>query len=380
MGRASRPPTLHLFSGWLRQAPSHSARPGPLNPFMDSASLLILLLIGLILAWAAALAYTCWVLSCPPRRTFAYALTRNIPSDPSGVLLASDRDPITALASHNREVQPPAHAIDFASWTFKSRGRDLPVWDVPGLNPNGPTVIVSHGWSDSRVVALRTLPALLPHSRRIVLWDMPGHGEAPGVCSLGTREVEDLLVLVQTVREGGAHNQEETGDPPIILYGSSLGAGVSIAAAAADTHVRAVVAEAPYRFPIVPARNVMRFMALPGGGRAILPVVMGILGLRWGHGLSWCRAPWSKRFDRASLAALLHCPLLVIHGENDPVCPSAGGQQIAEAAREAKMVLVPGAAHNNLWTEPIFVEQCTAALRDFLRKNQSASLPTYNPR
>jgi pimeloyl-ACP methyl ester carboxylesterase len=335
---------------------------------MDVTGLLVVLLIGLVLALAGAAAYTCFVLTHPPRRTFAFALSRNLPPDPSAVRIAegagSGLNP--GESPSGPEGTLAQRPLEFSSWTFRSRGLDLPVWDVPGRAPGGPTVIASHGWSDSRIVALRVLPALLPHCGRIIMWDLPGHGEAPGVCSLGTREADDLCALVRIAGD------EQDRRAPIVLCGASLGAGVSIVAATRGG-VAGVIAEAPYRVPIVPARNVMRFSAMPH--RVVLPIAMGVLGVRFGYGLSWCRQGWSRRFDRARFAEELEIPLLVLHGSDDPVCPPEDGERIAGAAPQGSFISVPGAAHNNLWTERRFAEVCGAAVGRFLAQFPAAPTP-----
>lgn len=308
---------------------------------MNVVGLLVLLAAGLALFALAVTAYTAWTLTHPPRRTYSWAVVRNIPGDPSEVRM------------------PDVDRIAFSSWTFGSRGRDLPVWDIPGLAPAGPTVVVTHGWADSRVVALSRLPALLPRCRRIVMWDLPGHGEAPGVCTLGTREIEDLERLLERVGN----------EAPIVLYGSSLGAGVSIAVAAAGrtgAPLIGIIAEAPYRVPRVPAERVLALRGLPW--RWNLPIAMAGLGAWLGHGLSWARRGDAGGFDRALHAASLRVPLLVLHGTEDEVCPVDDGRVIAAAAPSGlgSLIEVAGAAHNNLWTEDRFIPVCAGAVADFL--------------
>jgi pimeloyl-ACP methyl ester carboxylesterase len=180
------------------------------------------------------------------------------------------------------------------------------------------------------------------------MWDLPGHGEAPGRCSLGVDEADDLVALVERV----------AGDAPVALYGWSLGAGMSIAAAARDGRVAGVIAEAPYRLAITPARNVMRMNGLPY--RMNLPVAMGLVGLRLGVGVGW------RGFDRADLASRLACPLLVVHGSTDEICPIVDGREIAGAAPRGEIVVIEGAGHNDLWSEPAFAAACDGAIGRFL--------------
>lgn len=309
--------------------------------------LLILLAVGLALAWLLAVAYTVHLLTHPPRRTYAWAVARNLPGDPSE-LVHSD---------------PPVRGMRFSEWTFRSRGLDLPVWDIPGDVPDGPTIIITHGWADSRIVMLSRIAPFAAKASRIIVWDLPGQGSAPGLCALGTREVIDLLALIDALSHTGS----------IVLYGFSLGAGVSLAATVErPERIRAIIAEAPYRIPPTPARNVLRIRALPY--ITTLPAAMAILGLWSGHGLSWLGPAMrqsrdgSPRFDRATLATRLPptIPLLVVHGDADPVCPVEDGREIAAAAANGRFVHIRNGGHNNLWTDAALARQTTTCISDFL--------------
>jgi len=320
------------------------------------AGLAILLLEGLAVCIVAAIGYGVYVLTHPTRRTYANAVSRGRPGHPG---------------------EMPGVARKFESWTFRTRGVDLPVWDVPGDAPDGPVVIMSHGWGDSRIGGLSRVPAFLGVASRVVLWDMPGHGEAPGTCSLGTREVEDLVALIERV------NDPVRG---VVLFGWSLGAGVSICAAACSEparvsdstasdggsnrspsltlRVRGVIAEAPYRLPWTPARNVMRLRGLPW--RWNIGAVFAILGVWLGVGARW------RGFDRAEHAARMKYPLLVLHGSDDSVCPVEDGREIAAAAKTGTFLRIEKGQHFGLWTEAPGAELCGAAVREFLGRLEAS--------
>ncbi|MBS0196571.1 MAG: alpha/beta hydrolase [Planctomycetes bacterium] len=290
--------------------------------------LISLLALGLLIALAAMTLYTVHVLTHPPRRTYASALARNRPGDPSEL---------------------PAGPRDFGEWGFDCGDLRLPVWEISGDAPQGPTVILVHGWGDSRIGALSRIPHLLPLARRVITFDMRGHGEAAGLCMLGVREPNDLAALMDHLKS------------PVVLMGWSLGAGVCIAAAAARPEmVRAVITEAPYRLARTPARNVIREWALPY--RVNLPPAMWLLGIGFGVGPSGLN---SSGFDRAEFAARVRCPLLVLHGEFDSVCPPADGREIAAAAGGV-FVPITGAGHHGMWTTPESCEQCVGAIGKFL--------------
>jgi pimeloyl-ACP methyl ester carboxylesterase len=59
-------------------------------------------------------------------------------------------------------------------------------------------------------------------------------------------------------------------------------------------------------------------------------------------------------------------PTLIIHGENDVLIPASDGQELyrSSAAQDKRLVLVPGAGHNDLMT--VGMEQYFGAIRTFV--------------
>lgn len=317
----------------------------------EVVGLLQLLVLGLVIAIVVMTGFTAWMLTHPPRRTYASAVARNRAGDPG-------------------ELGPDwGGSRKFTTWKFEHDGLKFPVWGVVGDwsgNVNAPIVVLSHGWGDSRVGALSRLEPFTAIAARIVLWDMRGHGEAGGTCSLGTREVDDLLALI-------AHLREPDANRPIVLYGWSLGAGVSIAAAArlgsAASRVRCVIAEAPYRVPQTPAARVHAILGLPW--RINLPLAFSCINL----GLRGRLSP--DKFDRAMHAEWLakaRVPLLVIHGEHDEVCPIQDGRDIALAG-DGKMIEVESARHHGLWTENPTRGRLVEAIRGWVSEVSPRQVP-----
>lgn len=299
--------------------------------------LLGLLAIGLFVAWTASVIHIMVVLTHPPRRGYAWAVARSRASEPGELPL------------------PLTHT----SWMFRWRGMEFEVWDIEGGAQEGPSIVMIHGWGESRVMSLSRVQAIAPPTRRIIAWDLPGHGEAPGICRLGTAEVDAVVTLLD---ELACHD-----DRPVVLFGWSLGAGVAIAAAMLrPQRVSRVIAEAPYRIPPTPARNVLRLMRMPY--RATLPPAMWMLGLVFAGSPRWRGRGGRPGFDRAELAAKVACPLLVLHGGNDDVCPVEDGRAIAEAAPHGECVVLEGGAHQSLWEDAHTAEKCLAAVRRFLER------------
>jgi pimeloyl-ACP methyl ester carboxylesterase len=307
--------------------------PGALaNGWIGSAlGLLSLLAMGLALALGLATWYVARRLRHPPRRTAAWAIAKGVASDPG-------------------EMPKPRA---FTSWTVSAvdgplRGVECPVWDIEGDNPSGPVVVLTPGWGDSRVGALVRVAALAAHCSRLICWDSPGLGEAPGACPLGTKEHATLRALVDRI----------DGDRPVVLHGWSMGAGTSLLAAVDNHRIAGVIAEAPYRLAWEPAFAVLEASGLPWriNGR----IAFALLGLRLGVGPAW------KSFDRAAVASGVRAPLLVLHGDTDALCPIADGEAIAQAAVNGRLRAIAGVGHNDLWTDERFRAQSEDACADFL--------------
>jgi pimeloyl-ACP methyl ester carboxylesterase len=297
---------------------------------VNFVGLAVLLSVGLLAGWAVLTLFTARLLTRPPRRGYAFAVSRGVPGDPAELKVPG---------------RPPAK---FTSWSVRSRGLDLPVWDVGGDDPDGPIVVLLHGWGESRVHSLSRLPALLAAASRVVLLEFPGHGDAPGRCGLGGPEVVDAGALVDTLHAGDASR-------PIVAMGFSLGAGVALALASRDARVAGVVAEAPYRLPVTPARNVLASRGLPF--RSNLGPALALA------------APSPGGFDRAAHAARMRSPLLVLHAEADPIVPLKDARAIAAAAGErGSIVVLPGSGHGTLWSDPSAYPTAAAAVDAFLRR------------
>lgn len=318
--------------------------------------LFVLLMLGLALAWVLMVLATWRWLTHPPRRTYANAVARGRPGDPS-------------------EVRGTDGAgLSYREFVFSSRGRELPAWEIvggsrvveeggEGSRGRGAVVVFSHGWGDSRVGALSRVAAIVGACSKVIVWDMPGHGEASGSCELGVGEVDDLLALIQVVVGEGIGDEGRRGvADKVVLMGSSMGAGVSIVAAArAGALVRGVIAEAPYREMETPARNVLRHAGLPWRTtlRAGLALAALVTRGRLRH----------VEFDRAAWAAKLSCPLLVVHGLEDEVSPVEDGREIAaRVGRGGTFAGIPGGGHHGLWTRPETAEAASRAVFAFFRE------------
>jgi len=260
-----------------------------------------------------------------------------------------------AAAGRGWQLDPGDAGFKFSEWMLETRdGVTLPVWDVRNpANPDGPVVILSHCWGGCRRESLQRLGFVCDRASRIILWDMRGHGEAGrGMCQLGTAEVDDLIMLMDRVG----------GDRPFILYGYSMGAGVSICAAARDEaahRVIGVIADGPYRWTREPVHAMLVHNGLPS-----FPVLDTV------HRVLCVFISGLRHSERAQFAAKLKCPLLVLHGADDPVCPLNSAMEVAQAASQSEFVIIPAGGHLDLHekdalryhaTVEAFIQRCIAA-------------------
>ena len=319
---------------------------------------------GIIILFAAAVvliavvgsAAIVWQLRHPRRKTYAVAMARGLPTSPGDL------------------------SRDHEETTFRfDDGSESPGWVVEGSDDAGPMVVVCHGWADSRYGALTWLPLLTRFASRIVLYDLRAHGDSTAkACTMGTRDVDDVLAVVRQVMNGERGEferrnlRENPGARGVVLFGYSMGAGIAIAAAAREPElITGVIADGPYRTALEPLRGHLRGQNIPPW--LFLPVIALTAPLV---------GAW-RGFDRAALAAKTRCPLLVLAGTDDPISPHDSAQRIAAAAPHGELVSFEGAGHLELagLDEPRYLESLGAffaklrTAADHVDGDASASAP-----
>lgn len=209
-----------------------------------------------------------------------------------------------------------------------------------------------HGWGHSRIDLLARIEPWQRLCRRVVLYDLRGHGDATGGRTrLGHGEERDLLALLERL------------DPaPTVLVGHSMGAAIAIRAAASGdasaAGVVGVVAVAPYDDFHRSLRGRLSRSGFPARP-------MSDIAMAWFRLCGIRHAP----IDRA--AAQLPCPLLVLHGTADSVAPPEHGERIARAAPAGRYHAVAGAGH--LDEHVVDAEGVTAEISRFLDGRAGAS-------
>jgi len=282
----------------------------------------------------------------PPRKTYAVALARELPTDPQSVALDGD---------------VCRFRLPDDQWTDG--------FDLMGRNPDGPVVIFTHGWSDSRFGALTWAPAMADFISRLVVYDLRGHGDSPDTCShLGAREGHDLCAIIdQVATETELHG---AGSRPLVLWGHSLGALITLIAAsdANAPPIGGIVLDGLVRSFSEAVFGRLRLMRMPA--RIITPLAMGTLAL------------WDSRIVRlqsSEAASRVSCPMLMMHGAMDPIAPLKSAQTVAAGNENARFIVFPEGGHGNLAMSG--VEQHRAALAQFFEEISAcpSRLPSTTP-
>jgi pimeloyl-ACP methyl ester carboxylesterase len=188
---------------------------------------------------------------------------------------------------------------------------------IPPPSDQARTVVVFHGNGETLGGRLPLATALRARGLGVVLTEFRGYGLAT---SSGPPTEQGLYrdaaaVLDELARQGVGPNR-------VALLGISLGTGVA-AEMAARGRAGSLILVTPYTSITAMARGALPF--LPGG---------------------WL---CPDEFDTLSKCPGLHVPTLVVHGDQDEVIPFAMGQQLAASIPGAKLRVVHGGHHNDLF-------------------------------
>ena len=225
-------------------------------------------------------------------------------------------------ARHRVKATPPPTCQDE---TFSGDGLDLKGWRCHASAGRRGTLVYLHGIADNRTSAAGVIDRFGTRGFDVVAYDSRAHGESAGdVCTYGVLEERDLYRVLDTVGPG-----------PIVLVGTSLGAAVAVQEAALDTRVTAVVAAETFSDLRTVATERAPFFFTRGAINQAFQ-----LAEEQGH----------FDVDAASAvvaAAKIKIPVLLVHGAADSDTPPDHSRRVLAAlAGPKRLILVPGAHHN----------------------------------
>ncbi|MCI0749224.1 MAG: alpha/beta hydrolase [Nevskiales bacterium] len=212
-------------------------------------------------------------------------------------------------------------------------GLRLHAWWLPAIGPVRGTVLFLHGNAENISTHIRSVAWLPAQGFNVFLPDYRGYGESQGTATMAGVHTDAETALAYLAR------QPERNGTPLWVFGQSLGGAVALR----------TVAQSPYRAAVC-AVVVESAFSSP---RLIAREKLASLWLTWP--LQW---PLSFLFsDAYSPLAVVDrispIPLLLIHGDADPVVPVSHAQRLHAAARDPKTLwIVPDGRHIDATLRP----------------------------
>jgi alpha-beta hydrolase superfamily lysophospholipase len=260
---------------------------------------------------------------------------------------------------------------------FSCRGEPCAAWLYPatGDAARTPIVVIAHGLSGTR------RDGLGPFAERFaaagiaaLVFDHRGFGESGGELDLfePRRQLEDWRAAIGFARGLTAIDPDR-----VATFGSSMGGGNALAAAAADHRVAAAISQVPFldilrqahrssprvaarmlapaarggHLPAIGQPHEAALINAPGGEEGWRHVVAIGEDSRWRNRVSarWLLGP---PYRPARHAAALHCPWLVCVGEADRVARPGPAISAARRAPLGELRTYPGVDHFDVYDGP----------------------------
>lgn len=265
----------------------------------------------------------------------AAVLVRQLPSIAAGGLLYPSRQQAVRTAPagcENRE--------------FAGDGVTLRGWYCRSAGPRRGTIVYLHGVADNRGSSTGAIERFTPKGLDVVAYDSRRHGLSDGeICTYGYYEKADLSRVIDTLPRG-----------PVILFGTSLGAGVALQEAAGDRRVTGVI-----------AAEVFSDLRTVAAERA--PFFLSESTLR--KAVQEAEERGSFKIDSVSprkAAESITVPVLLIHGAEDAETPPSHSERVFDAlAGPKRLLLVKGAGHNHSLSDPAVWAEIDAWMEALLR-------------
>jgi uncharacterized protein len=261
--------------------------------------------------------------------------------------------------------------------SFQVGGDSCAAWLYPaaGAAATAPIVVMAHGLSGTRRDRLGPFAERFAEAGiAALLFDHRGFGDSGGEPDLfqPARQLDDWRAAIALAR-----SQPGIDGGWVATFGSSMGGGNALAAAADDRCVAAAVSQVPFldmwrqahrSTPSVVARTLLAaalgrhlpaigqpdeaaFINAPGGEAGWRHVVATGEDSRWRNRVS---ARWllGRPYRPARHAAKLHCPWLACVGEADRVAKPGPAIAAARRAPHGELRTYPGVDHFDIYDGP----------------------------
>ncbi len=233
----------------------------------------------------------------------------------------------------------------------------LPAWSFG----EGPVVLLVHGWNGRGSQLGAFVAPLVRSGHKVITFDAPGHGNAPGSSSSLLHFADAVEAVVDAVRpvfgRVRAVIAHSMGGPATVLAMSRFAKRRAPETERALEDARLPAERFVFIAPPVDVRDFIagfaRLVALGDESRALLAQR---IEARFGVGLDELAAP--------VLARGLSGPLLVVHDANDREVPLSRGRRLAEAWRGSRLVVTEGLGHVRILDDARILAEVSDFVRD----------------
>jgi hypothetical protein len=231
-----------------------------------------------------------------------------------------------------------------------SPGVTLEAWRISRENP-GAVILLFHGYATEKSAMLDEARVLAGLGYELLLVDFRGGGGSSGShTTIGYEEALDVAAAWRFARR-------QWPGCPLILYGQSMGAAAILRAVAAESVAPdGVVLEAVFDTMLNTVRNRFKAMRVPS-----FPAAQGLVF--WGGAQFGFNAFANNPAD---YARSVKCPVLFLHGGQDPRATVQEGRRVYENVPGERKTFreFPGMAHESLVA--VYPEDWGGAFRAFV--------------
>ena len=238
-------------------------------------------------------------------------------------------------------------------------GMELGAWYCAGATQS-PLVILFHGYGCEKSSLIPEGKAFLAMGYSVLLVDFRGSGDSStAYTTIGFTEAEDVAAAVYYARTQWPQRK-------LILYGESMGAAAILrAVASCGVHPDAIIVESVFDKMLNTVRHRFEAMHVPSFPSAELLVFWGGYQARF-NGFA---------HNPSRYAAKVECPILFLHGANDPRAKVEEARRVYDAVPGLKYFReFPGVGHEAAVVK--FPNEWKRSVGQFLEKATGNLLPT----
>lgn len=192
-------------------------------------------------------------------------------------------------------------------------------------------LIYCHGFlSGKNYLPIKRWAEALAQTMDVIVFDFRGHGESGGATTMGELEVLDLDAVVKYAQ---SYDYEI-----LYLMGSSMGGAIVIRYAAGAPEIGGVITLGTFAHTRLSRAAMMGFEALRLGFMRDV--------VRWSYATRIERA-YPPYNPREYISRIAPRPVLLLHGELDPMIPTSHARELYTYAGEPKeLQIIPRAGHD----------------------------------